>query len=108
MNGRIGLLSNKWKLRLYLLPAIAVTLLLVGHGMWSAVAQSFQTIDGEWTIATYTELFSNHAFFHSLKLTFRVAVLSTLLSLVIGLVMTRMLYELFKDSSLCEKNKNTK
>ena len=100
MNGRIGLLSNKWKLRLYLLPAIAVTLLLVGHGMWSAVAQSFQTIDGEWTIATYTELFSNHAFFHSLKLTFRVAVLSTLLSLVIGLVMTRMLYELFKDSTL--------
>ncbi|MBF0709110.1 sugar ABC transporter permease [Alkalihalobacillus hwajinpoensis] len=100
MNGRIGLLSNKWKLRLYLLPAIAVTLLLVGHGMWSAVAQSFQTIDGEWTIATYAELFSNHAFFHSLKLTFRVAVLSTLLSLVIGLVMTRMLYELFKDSTL--------
>jgi putative spermidine/putrescine transport system permease protein len=99
MNGRSGLLSNNWKLSLYLLPAIAVTLLLVGYGTWSAVAQSFQTIDGEWTIAAYAELFSSHAFFHSLKLTFRVAILSTLLSLVIGLVMTRMLYELFKDST---------
>ncbi|MFK3958616.1 ABC transporter permease [Guptibacillus hwajinpoensis] len=100
MNGQIGLLSNKWKFSLYLLPAIAVTLLLVGHGMWSAVAQSFQTIDGEWTTATYVELFGSHAFFHSLKLTFRVAILSTLLSLVIGLIMTRMLYGLFKDSTL--------
>lgn len=100
MNGRSGLLSNNWKLSLYLLPAIVVTLLLVGYGMWTAVAQSFQTIEGEWTIAAYGELFSSHAFFHSLKLTFRVAILSSLLSLVIGLVMTRMLYELFKDSTL--------
>ncbi|MGA9288353.1 MAG: ABC transporter permease subunit [Anaerobacillus sp.] len=98
MNGQIGLSSNKWKTGLSLLPAIVVILLLVGYGMWTAIAQSFQTIDGTWTIASYVELFRSHAFFQSLGLTFRVAILSSLLSLVIGLGMTKMLYKLFKDS----------
>ncbi len=99
MNGQIELSKNKRKTGLALLPAIVVILLLVGYGMWSAIAQSFQTIDGTWTFASYVELFQSHAFFHSLRLTFRVAVLSSLLSLMIGLGMTKMLYKLFENSN---------
>ncbi|WP_226657239.1 ABC transporter permease [Pseudalkalibacillus hwajinpoensis] len=99
MNGQNGFLNNKKRVVFNLLPALAATLLLVGYGMWSAIAQSFQSVDGEWTMASYLELFNSLAFFHSLKLTFRVAILSTLLALVIGLVMTRMLYQFFRDSS---------
>lgn len=99
MNGQNGFLTNNKRVVFNLLPALAVTMLLVGYGMWSAIAQSFQTINGEWTFASYVEIFNSHSFFDSLKLTFRVAILSTLLSLMIGLVMTRMLYQFFKDSS---------
>ncbi|WP_273852175.1 ABC transporter permease subunit [Guptibacillus spartinae] len=99
MNGQSGFLNNKKRVITHLLPALAVTMLLVGYGLWSAIAQSFQTIEGEWTFASYVQLFNSHTFFHSLKLTFRVAILSTLLALMIGLIMTRMLYQFFKNSS---------
>ncbi|MDQ0481874.1 ABC transporter permease [Guptibacillus hwajinpoensis] len=99
MNGQIGLLKNKWKAGLYLLPAVMVIFLLVGYGMWSAVAQSFQTIDGSWTTNSYLTLFRNQLFLDSIILTIRVTTIATILALAIGLVMTRLLYQFFKDSS---------
>ena len=99
MNGQIGLLKNKWKAGLYLLPALMVIFLLVGYGMWSAVAQSFQTIDGSWTADSYLTLFRNQLFLDSIILTIRVTTIATVLALAIGLVMTRLLYQFFKNSS---------
>ncbi|WP_211201441.1 ABC transporter permease subunit [Bacillus sp. NTK071] len=99
MNGQIRLLKNKWRAGIYLLPAVMAILLLVGYGMWSAVAQSFQAIDGSWTADSYVNLFHNQLFFDSILLTIRVTTIATFLALAIGLVMTRLLYQFFKDSS---------
>lgn len=99
MNGQIGLLKNKWKAGFYLLPAVMAIFLLVGYGMWSAVAQSFQTVDGRWTVDSYVNLFRNELFLDAILLTIRVTTIATVLALVIGLIMTRLLYQFFKDSS---------
>lgn len=98
MRGQTRSLNSKRKVWLYLLPAVTIILFLVGYGMWSAVVQSIQTIDGEWTFAFYSELLQSETFLTSLKFTFWITLLSTFLSLVIGLLLTRLLYRLFQNS----------
>lgn len=100
MIGQIRFLKNKHIAWFYLAPAVAIILCLVGYGMWSAVMQSMQTVDGRWTLGFYLELFESHAFLTSLQFTLWVTLLSTVLSLVIGLILTRILYRLFQHSSL--------
>ncbi|MCA0985888.1 ABC transporter permease [Guptibacillus algicola] len=100
MIGQTRFLKNKHKAWFYLAPAVAVILFLVGYGMWSAVVQSIQTVDGNWTLGFYKELIRSDSFVTSIQFTLWVTLISTVLSLLIGLLLTRILYRLFQQSSV--------
>ncbi|RWZ52283.1 sugar ABC transporter permease [Halobacillus fulvus] len=80
--------SNKsW---LLFLPAV-LFLILPLYGLAAAISQSFQQ-QGEWTLSAYQQLFQSDRFLSAVGFSLEVAFLSSLLSLLIGLLFTRSFY----------------
>ncbi|WP_416147952.1 ABC transporter permease [Salipaludibacillus sp. HK11] len=89
--------SNKSRLKpyLFLLPALLVTALFVGHGLFMAAKESFVTDGNEIIFHYYVELWKHDTFLYSLRVSVWVAFISTAISLVIGLLITRVMFRLF-------------
>nr|WP_275899694.1 ABC transporter permease subunit [Bacillus piscicola] len=84
---------------LLLLPSVTAAIVFVGWGTAAALLESLQDWEtGEWTVVYYHELFTNPVFWDSLFLSFSTALLSTAVSVVLGLVVTRYLYHYFRKN----------
>lgn len=86
--------ANKYPY-LFITPAVVVTVMLAGYGWLMAVKESFA--DDDRLFAYYRELIRIPAIIDSLKISLFVAFISTILSLVIGLCITRCFYKWFSS-----------
>ncbi|WP_226683800.1 ABC transporter permease [Sutcliffiella horikoshii] len=86
--------SNSWSLAL--LPALLFTFCLVVYGIFMAAQESVTTLNG-FSLDAYIKIFENEAFLDSLKYSLRIAFVSTILSLFLGLLLTKFLYETLKN-----------
>ncbi|WP_404447199.1 ABC transporter permease subunit [Sutcliffiella horikoshii] len=86
--------SNSW--RLALLPAFLFTFCLVVYGLFMAAQESVTTLNG-FSLDAYKKIFENQAFLDSLTYSLRIAFVSTTLSLIVGLLLTKFLFETLKN-----------
>ena len=86
--------SNSWSLAL--LPAFLFTFCLVVYGLFMAAQESVTTLTG-FSLDAYKNIFENEAFLDSLAYSLRIAFVSTALSLVLGLLLTKFLFETLKN-----------
>ncbi|MFZ3589894.1 ABC transporter permease subunit [Bacillus sp. DJP31] len=77
-------------------PACIFTLFFVGYGIGMSVLKSFQ-INGEVTLENYTKLFSNKSFLASLSYSLWVTTISTIISIVIGVILAKSLHQIIKN-----------
>lgn len=87
----------KNKTVLLFLPAL-LFLILPFYGLITAIFQSFNQGTG-WTFTYYRQLFGSDRFLSSLGFSLRTAFIATLLSIIIGLVLTRSFHHLLKKLS---------
>jgi len=80
----------------YIVPALIVTVFFVGYGLFMAAADSFATEGDQPFFHYYKELWNHDLFFYSLRISVWVAFISTMMSLVIGLFITRAMFRLFQ------------
>lgn len=82
---------------LLLLPCLLFVFLFIGYGVFIAVRESVQGSGefGTWTLYYYQELFNEKAFWDSLFLSLQVTFSATMISLIIGIILTRFLYHYF-------------
>ena len=80
--------STKWSTIALLFPQLMMTSVLL-FGVFAGVVQSFGIIPAlnlnTWTLDYYRDLFSNPSFLASLYFSLRIALVSSILSLLIGL-----------------------
>ncbi|RSK29067.1 ABC transporter permease subunit [Bacillus sp. HMF5848] len=74
----------------YVLPSFLFLAILVGYGLWMAGVESVSS-EG-----TYQNLLSNKDFIDSVGISIWVAFVSTILSICIGILITRTMFRLFK------------
>jgi ABC-type Fe3+ transport system permease subunit len=84
-------LSGKNKL-LPLLPALLVTLIMAAAGLLMAVSESFTSPSGEKNPSAYNELFADSSFQVSVLYSLNITIVSTILSIMIGLIIVRSTY----------------
>ncbi len=77
---------------LYLMPALLFVLLMVGYGLFRAGMESVDPVE---PLANYESLFKNKEFLDSLFISLRVAFISTVLSIIAGVLLTRTMFKLF-------------
>ncbi|WP_070119614.1 ABC transporter permease [Bacillus marinisedimentorum] len=83
---------KKSKPYLYVAPALLFVLLIVGYGLFMAGAESLSPSS---PLANYNALFEDREFIDSLLISLQVAFISTALSIVVGVLLTRMMFKLF-------------
>ena len=89
-------IENK-RLYVYILPAFIFISLFIGFGLFRAVTES---LSGPQSIFThYITLFNSDEVYESVKISLYVTTISTLFSLLIGLVITRFLFRFFSSIS---------
>jgi putative spermidine/putrescine transport system permease protein len=81
--------KNSWILSL--LPAILFTVILIGYGLMMAISESLHE-NGRFTFRYYMNVFENDIFIASFRHSLFIALVSTLLSVIIGLFLTRWLH----------------
>ncbi|MGM7701502.1 ABC transporter permease [Pseudalkalibacillus sp. Hm43] len=82
---------------LQLAPAFLLIAGLLGYGVFNGILESLQ-MDFSWTFEAYRTLFANSTFWTSLGYTLYITLVSTIISLLIGLCLTHFLYPyLVKD-----------
>ncbi|MEA3321593.1 MAG: ABC transporter permease subunit [Bacillota bacterium] len=86
--------NNSWSLAL--LPAFLFTFCLVVYGLCMAAQESVTTLNG-FSLEAYEKIFGNEAFLESLKYSLLIAFISTTLSLILGLLLTKFLFETLKN-----------
>nr|WP_272495783.1 sugar ABC transporter permease [Bacillus pinisoli] len=74
-----------------LLPAVALTFLFVGYGVGMSVLYSIYD-DGNWTLENYLLLFKNKSFLHSLPYSLYITFVSTTISIILGIIISKVLY----------------
>ncbi|SDO52282.1 ABC transporter permease [Alkalicoccus daliensis] len=79
---------------LLLAPLLLFMILFVGQGLYRAFSESLHA--GDNFLENYEQLFTQGTFWSSLQISVYVAFVSTLLSLIIGLWITRTLFRLFR------------
>lgn len=90
------LFKNNWtKPYMLLLPSIVVILTLIGYSLIMALGESMSNSPS--LLLNYEKVFENNSFKSSLAVSVKVAAISTIFSLVIGILLTRMLHSLFKN-----------
>ena len=80
---------------IYLMPIIVFIMLSVGLGLLMAIMESLAWSSG-FPFSFYEQLFTKNTFVDSLFLSVRTALLSTILSLIIGVLFTRTFIRYFK------------
>ncbi|WP_059103046.1 ABC transporter permease [Shouchella shacheensis] len=80
--------GNVWGL----FPALFFIIVFVGYGLMMALQGSITTEEGGWSLEPYRLLLAEQGFRDSLVFSLRVTILSTLISLVVGLLLTRFLF----------------
>ncbi|WP_245729807.1 ABC transporter permease [Salisediminibacterium halotolerans] len=80
----------------YLLPALSVILFFAGYGLYSAFRNSLHLGEERPLFASYQELLLDSPFWESVSISIWVAFSSTVISLVIGIFLTRRLVRLFQ------------
>ena len=97
-------LLEKLRVPLMLLPALAILAVLLGGGLLVGLGQSFGyfPIGGltEFTVDYYIEVLTDSNFFESLWLTFRLALLSTVMSTVLAIAFALVLRDTFFGSRI--------
>ncbi|QOY38319.1 ABC transporter permease [Anaerobacillus isosaccharinicus] len=88
--------SNSFRLTVFLLPSVAITLLLTGYGILYALSNSLQN-DG---IGAYASVVGHTMFQSSLVFSLKVTSISTGVSLLLGILVAKIIYSYFKTSSL--------
>ncbi|QKS72923.1 sugar ABC transporter permease [Paenalkalicoccus suaedae] len=83
---------------LLLAPIVVITLLFVGQGLWTALSQSLVTDGSAPVLSNYEALLSRNEFWSSFRVSVYVAFTSTAISLVLGTLLTRAMFRLFKGS----------
>ncbi|MCA1031493.1 ABC transporter permease subunit [Bacillus timonensis] len=91
-------LFRKNSVFLLLLPAFIFTICFVGYGICMAIIESLKGAN-VLTLTHYESLFSNESFLASLCYSLYIAFVATILSLGIGLVFTRVMYEYLQKQS---------
>lgn len=76
-----------------LLPSIVVIVTLIGYSFVMATAESLSNSPS--LFSNYEMVFNNDSFKESLWISFKVAWSSTILSIIIGMILTRILYHFF-------------
>lgn len=84
-------LSGRTKL-LPLLPSLLVTSILAAAGLLMAVSESFTSPSGEKNPSAYNELFADSSFQVSVLYSLNITIVSTILSIMIGLIIVRRTY----------------
>lgn len=88
--------NSRFRIILYLLPSVAVTLLLTGYGIAYAFMNSIED-DG---IGTYVSVMGHTLFQSSIFFSLKIATVATILSLLLGIAVAKIIYTYFKTSSL--------
>lgn len=85
---------------LYLVPGLAFVSILVSYGLLQTLIESFTDPNSQMlTLANYVRLFEQKSFWDSLTFSLRVSIISTVISLALGMMITKLLYEeLFKKN----------
>ncbi len=86
--------NNSWSLAL--LPAFLFTFCLVVYGLFMAAQESVTGLNGI-SLDAYRSILANQTFLDSLLYSLRIAVISTLLSLALGLIVTKALFEALQN-----------
>jgi putative spermidine/putrescine transport system permease protein len=81
----------------YLLPSLLFILIFVGYGIIISAVESISSSPSPFY--AYQSLGTNKAFLASLSISIKVAFFSTVISLIIGLVLTRVMFRLFSVDS---------
>ncbi|OEF97581.1 hypothetical protein BHF68_04535 [Desulfuribacillus alkaliarsenatis] len=84
--------------KLQLLPGILFVVVIVGYGVVSAFVESVSGGTGvgeSWTLEHYQRLIANDVFWESFIFSIKVTSISTLISLFIGVIIARTLYQCF-------------
>lgn len=94
--------SQQIKPYLLLLPSLLFLIVFLGYGSSQVVLESLKPATGlsGWTLANYQELLSSDIFFKSFIYTIVISVISTVISLTFGLILTRIIYFYFADRKL--------
>lgn len=79
-----------------LVPALLFVFIFVGYALVMALLESLY-INGQWTLDSYVQLIENRAFRDSIYFSLKVTLISTLISLIIGVAITRWLYFCLRD-----------
>lgn len=90
-------MSSSVRALLLLAPLLLFIVLFVGQGLYRAVNESLNFGGGAALLANYDQLISEGTFWASLQVSVYVAFVSTVLSLLLGLWFTRMLFRLFQS-----------
>ncbi|MGD6793389.1 ABC transporter permease subunit [Metabacillus indicus] len=93
----------KWQERNRLkpaVPAVLFTFIMVFAGLWLAAAESLTAPDGAKSLSAYQDLFTNESFRDSLFYSLKITLLSTVISILAGLLIIRSVYPLLKNRYL--------
>jgi len=82
--------KNKWMA--YLMPSFLFPLSITIYGLIMAIKESMTDNTG-FSLQAYRALFYDHAFWASYLYSVRISTISTVLSLIIGILITRLLYQ---------------
>ncbi|MFS1515531.1 ABC transporter permease [Bacillus sp. SCS-151] len=88
------------KTLLLFFPVTLFSILLISYGVLHGIIESLQSTDGGVSLHVYQELFSNTVFIQSIKFSLRVTMVSTVMSLIIGLISAKFIYHLLQKSHL--------
>lgn len=89
-------MSSSVKAWLLLMPLLLFMVLFVGQGIYRAVWESLEIGGSEGLFDNYQQLLGEGTFWASLRVSIYVAFVSSIISLVLGLWFTRMLFRLFR------------
>ncbi|OIJ20878.1 hypothetical protein BKP45_07865 [Anaerobacillus alkalidiazotrophicus] len=88
--------NNLFRISVFLLPSLSVTVLLTGYALIKAISQSLR----ENGIGTYAFVLENTMFRSSFVFSLKVTFIATIISLFLGLVLAKMIYTYFEKSTL--------
>ncbi|WP_233254429.1 ABC transporter permease [Salipaludibacillus keqinensis] len=88
--------AHKFRPYLFLLPGLIIVACLVGYGLFSAIVESLSTPENEGDFYYYIELWQNNTFLQALGISIWVAAVSTVISILVGLYLTRTMVRLFR------------
>lgn len=81
---------------LYLVPSLAFVVLLVAYGLLQAIIESFTDPNShQFTTKNYARLLEQQSFWDSVTFSISISFTSTVISLSLGIILTKLLYEHF-------------